>query len=38
MDVKPLKTENDYKAALQMIEKLFEAAPNTPDENVYLKF
>ena len=34
MDVKPLKTENDYKAALQMIERLFDAAPNTPDENV----
>ena len=31
MDVKPLKTENDYKAALQMIERLFDAAPNTPD-------
>jgi len=31
MEVKPLKTESDYKTTLQAIERLFDAVPNTPD-------
>ena len=31
MDLRPLKTETDYEAALAEIERLFEAQPNTPD-------
>lgn len=31
MDIKPIKTENDYKAALAEIERLMDAEPNTPE-------
>ena len=30
MDIHPIKTEADYQAALAEIERLFDAAPNTP--------
>ncbi|MBI4560096.1 MAG: transcriptional regulator [Candidatus Hydrogenedentes bacterium] len=30
MNIRPIKTDADYRAALQEIEKLFDAAPNTP--------
>jgi HTH-type transcriptional regulator/antitoxin HigA len=30
MDIKPIKTEADYKAALDEIEHLFDSIPNTP--------
>lgn len=30
MNVRPIKTEADYQAALAEIERLFDAAPNTP--------
>ena len=30
MDIKPIKTEVDYQATLKEIERLFNAAPNTP--------
>ena len=31
MDIKPIKTEADYEAALAEIEQLFEAEPDTPE-------
>lgn len=31
MNIRPLKTEADYDAALREIERLFDAAPNTPE-------
>lgn len=31
MDIRPIKTENDYKAALKEVEHLFNAAPNSPE-------
>jgi len=31
MDIRPIRTEKDYEAALAEIERLFDAAPNTPD-------
>jgi HTH-type transcriptional regulator/antitoxin HigA len=31
MDVKPIKTEADYEAALAEIERLFDAKPETPE-------
>ena len=31
MDIKPIKTETDYELALKEIERLMEAAPNTPE-------
>ena len=31
MDIKPIKTEADYKAALNEIEHLFDSIPNTPE-------
>jgi HTH-type transcriptional regulator/antitoxin HigA len=31
MNIKPIKTETDYQAALEEIEKLFDAAPDTPE-------
>jgi len=31
MDIRPIKTEADYQAALAEIERLFGAAPNTPE-------
>ena len=30
MDIHPIKTETDYQAALEEIQSLFDAAPNTP--------
>ena len=30
MDIRPIKTEADYQAALEEIERLFDAAPDTP--------
>jgi HTH-type transcriptional regulator/antitoxin HigA len=30
MNIKPIKTEKDYKATLREIERLFDAKPNTP--------
>lgn len=33
MDAKPIRTEAEYQAALQEIDQLFEAAPNTPEED-----
>jgi HTH-type transcriptional regulator/antitoxin HigA len=31
MEVKPIKNEADYQAALEEIERLFDAAPDTPE-------
>lgn len=31
MDIKPIKTEKEYEAALKEIEHLFDATPGTPD-------
>ncbi len=31
MDIKPIKTEQDYQAALAEIDRLFEAEPGTPE-------
>ena len=31
MNIKPIKTEKDYDAALGRVEELFEARPNTPE-------
>ncbi len=31
MDIRPIKTEIDYQTALEEIERLFDAAPNTPE-------
>lgn len=31
MDIRPIKTEEDYQAALAEIERLFDALPETPD-------
>ncbi|MBI5135789.1 MAG: transcriptional regulator [Nitrospirae bacterium] len=31
MDIKPIKTQADYKAALKEIESLMSAGPNTPE-------
>ncbi len=31
MKIRPIKTDADYQAALEEIERLFEAAPNTPE-------
>jgi HTH-type transcriptional regulator/antitoxin HigA len=31
MDIRPIKTEADYQMALAEIERLFDAAPNTPE-------
>jgi HTH-type transcriptional regulator/antitoxin HigA len=31
MDIKPIRTRRDYKAALAEIERLFDAKPGTPD-------
>jgi HTH-type transcriptional regulator/antitoxin HigA len=31
MEIKPIRTEVDYEAALQEIERLFDATPGTPD-------
>ncbi len=31
MDIKPIKTDEDYSAALEEIERLIDAQPNTPE-------
>lgn len=31
MDIRPIKTETDYQTALEEIDRLFDAAPNTPE-------
>jgi HTH-type transcriptional regulator/antitoxin HigA len=31
MDIRPIRTETDYEAALAEIERLFDATPNTPE-------
>lgn len=31
MDIKPIKTEEDYQAALKMIDELWDAKPGTPE-------
>jgi HTH-type transcriptional regulator/antitoxin HigA len=31
MDIKPIRTQRDYKAALAEIQRLFDAKPGTPD-------
>ena len=31
MDIKPIKTEADYEAALHEVERLFDSLPNTPE-------
>ena len=31
MEIRPIKTEADYEAALEEIERLFDAAPDTPE-------
>jgi HTH-type transcriptional regulator/antitoxin HigA len=31
MDIKPIKTDRDYRRALKAIERLMDAEPNTPD-------
>jgi HTH-type transcriptional regulator/antitoxin HigA len=31
MNIRPIKTEADYQAALEEIERLFDAAPNSPE-------
>jgi len=31
MDIRPIRTEADYEAALTEIERLFDAAPATPE-------
>lgn len=31
MDIRPIRNETDYEAALAEIERLFDASPNTPD-------
>ncbi|GLI38219.1 transcriptional regulator [Geobacter hydrogenophilus] len=31
MEIKPIKNETDYQAALEEIESLFDAAPDTPE-------
>ena len=33
MEIRPLKTESDYEAALSEIERLFDAAPNTAESD-----
>ncbi|WP_306534742.1 type II toxin-antitoxin system HigA family antitoxin [Geobacter sp.] len=33
MEIKPIKNETDYQAALDEIESLFDAAPDTPEGN-----
>jgi HTH-type transcriptional regulator/antitoxin HigA len=33
MEIKPIKTEADEQAALQEIEKLFDAEPGTPESD-----
>ena len=32
MDIKPIRTKADYRAALAEIKRLFDAAPGTPEQ------
>jgi HTH-type transcriptional regulator/antitoxin HigA len=34
VEIKPIKTEADYQAALAEIERLFDAAPGTPEDDL----
>jgi HTH-type transcriptional regulator/antitoxin HigA len=34
MDIKPIRTENDYKEALEQIDAIFDAQPGTPEGDV----
>lgn len=34
MNVKPIKSEEDYQATLRMIEELWDAEPNTPESDL----
>lgn len=34
MEIKPIKTEAEYQAAMQEIDRLFDVAANTPDEDL----
>lgn len=31
MEIRPIRTETDYRAALEEVDRLFNAAPSTPD-------
>ena len=33
MEIRPIRNEQDYQAALQEIERLMDAAPGSPDED-----
>ena len=33
MEIRPIRTEADHEAALAEIERLFDAAPNTPESD-----
>ena len=33
MDIRPIKSEGDYKRALRAIEQLWEAKPDTPESD-----
>jgi len=33
MEIKPIKTEQDYQDALKRLEVIFDAAPNTPEDD-----
>lgn len=33
MELKPIRTENDYQEALQRLEEIFDAKPNTPERD-----
>jgi HTH-type transcriptional regulator / antitoxin HigA len=35
MEIKPIKTEDDYRAALKEIEKLMNAQPGTPEGDLF---
>jgi HTH-type transcriptional regulator/antitoxin HigA len=34
MKIKPIKTEKDYEEALQRLEKIFDAKPNSPEDEL----
>jgi HTH-type transcriptional regulator / antitoxin HigA len=34
MDIRPIKTQNDYQTALKEIERLFDAIPHTPEADL----
>ena len=33
MNIKPIKTEKDYRIALSRVEELMDATPNSPEED-----